>query len=102
MLYNPTCYYIHIDEKWFYLTKKLEHYYLLPDEEDPIRTYKSKTFIENMIFLIDMAHARFDEQKNETLLRKRRLRESISKKVAGIIEPKPITLVKKKKNIIRS
>ena len=33
---------IYIDEKWFYLTKKSERYYLVGDEEEPHRTYKSK------------------------------------------------------------
>ena len=27
---------IHIDEKWFYMTKKFENYYLLLDENDPM------------------------------------------------------------------
>ena len=27
---------VFIDEKWFFLTKKSEKYYLLPDEDDPI------------------------------------------------------------------
>ncbi|KAL8107287.1 hypothetical protein AgCh_023913 [Apium graveolens] len=32
---------IHIDKKWFYLTKKSENYYLVVDEEEPHRTCKS-------------------------------------------------------------
>lgn len=43
---------IHIDEKWFYLTKKCEKYYLLKDEEDPIRSCKSKNFIAKVMFLV--------------------------------------------------
>ena len=34
--------YIHIDEKWFYLTKCKRSYYVLLDEETPQRTCKSK------------------------------------------------------------
>jgi hypothetical protein len=33
---------IHIDEKWFSMTKKSEKYYLLLDEEEPYRSCKSK------------------------------------------------------------
>jgi hypothetical protein len=33
---------IHIDEKWFYRTQTQRRYYLLPDEEEPYRTCKSK------------------------------------------------------------
>ncbi|KAG7588840.1 hypothetical protein ISN44_As07g011640 [Arabidopsis suecica] len=29
---------VHIDEKWFYMTKKTDKYYLLPIEDDPHRT----------------------------------------------------------------
>ncbi|MCL7025149.1 hypothetical protein MKW94_025220 [Papaver nudicaule] len=37
---------IHIDEKWFYMTKTTENYYLHPEEEDPHRTCQSKRFIK--------------------------------------------------------
>ena len=46
---------IHIDEKWFYMTKKSENYYLLPDEDDPMRTCKSKNFIGKVMFLVALA-----------------------------------------------
>lgn len=36
---------VHIDEKWFYLTKVKNTYYLCLDEEVPHRTCKSKRFI---------------------------------------------------------
>ena len=36
---------VHIDEKWFYITKKIGRYYLLPNENDPHRTCQSKNFI---------------------------------------------------------
>ena len=50
-MYNIT----HIDEKWFYMTKKSENYYLLPDEDDPMRTCKSKNFIGKVMFLVALA-----------------------------------------------
>ncbi|CAA7027457.1 unnamed protein product [Microthlaspi erraticum] len=57
---------VHIDEKWFYMTKKMEKYYLLPEEEDPHRTCQSKNFITKVMFLAAMARPRFDEEGNET------------------------------------
>lgn len=56
---------IHIDEKWFNMTKKNEKYYLLPDEEDPERNCSSKKFIGKVMFLAAIAHPRFDAQRNE-------------------------------------
>ncbi len=57
--------YIHIDEKWFYMTKVKENYYLLPSEEAPQRTTKSKRFITKVMFLAAVARPRFDHVKNE-------------------------------------
>ncbi|XP_013658179.1 uncharacterized protein LOC106362896 [Brassica napus] len=57
---------VHIDEKWFYMTKKMEKYYLVPDEEVPHRTCQSKNYIEKVMFLAAMARPRFDEEGNET------------------------------------
>lgn len=42
---------IHIDEKWFYLTKKTHKYYMTPMEDDPYRTCKSKKFIPKVMFM---------------------------------------------------
>ena len=33
---------VFIDEKWFFITRKSERYYLLPDEDEPHRTCRSK------------------------------------------------------------
>ncbi|KAG2253327.1 hypothetical protein Bca52824_083463 [Brassica carinata] len=57
---------VHIDEKWFYMTKKMEKYYLVPDEEVPHRTCQSKNYIEKVMFLAAMTRPRFDEEGNET------------------------------------
>ncbi|XP_013608030.1 PREDICTED: uncharacterized protein LOC106314747 isoform X1 [Brassica oleracea var. oleracea] len=56
---------VHIDEKWFYMTKKTEKYYLLPIEEEPHRTCQSKNYIGKVMFLAAMARPRFDEEGNE-------------------------------------
>ncbi|CAA0807020.1 Unknown protein [Striga hermonthica] len=52
--------YVHIDEKWFYLTKKEQTYYLLDNEEDPHRSCQSKNNIAKVMFLAATARPRFD------------------------------------------
>ncbi|MCL7028299.1 hypothetical protein MKW94_009849 [Papaver nudicaule] len=51
---------IHIDEKWFYMTKTTENYYLHPEEEDPHRTCQSKRFIKKVMFIAAAARPRFN------------------------------------------
>ncbi|KAG2276843.1 hypothetical protein Bca52824_059398 [Brassica carinata] len=64
---SPICTTSHIlTKKWFYMTKKMEKYYLVPDEEVPHRTCQSKNYIEKVMFLAAMARPRFDEEGNET------------------------------------
>lgn len=58
--------YIHIDEKWFYLTQLKRSYYLCLDEEAPHRTCKSKRYITKVMFLAAVARPRFDSNKNCT------------------------------------
>ncbi|KAK1629449.1 hypothetical protein QYE76_003764 [Lolium multiflorum] len=36
---------VHIDEKWFDMTKRSRKYYLLPEEQDPVRTIHNKNSI---------------------------------------------------------
>ncbi|GJN31208.1 hypothetical protein PR202_gb19574 [Eleusine coracana subsp. coracana] len=50
---------IYIDEKWFFLTRRSENYYLLPDEDEPNRTCKSKNYIPRIMFLCVSARPRF-------------------------------------------
>ncbi|VFQ99233.1 unnamed protein product [Cuscuta campestris] len=42
---------LHIDEKWFFMSKTSQRFYVLPDEVDPYRTCKSKRFITKVMFL---------------------------------------------------
>ncbi|GJN31965.1 hypothetical protein PR202_gb20429 [Eleusine coracana subsp. coracana] len=42
---------VFIDEKWFFLTQSHAKYYLLPDEDDPHRSSKSKNYIPRLMFL---------------------------------------------------
>ncbi|XP_057795180.1 uncharacterized protein LOC131011387 [Salvia miltiorrhiza] len=42
---------VHIDEKWFYLTKSNHRYYLTPTEAEPQRSCKNKKFITKVMFM---------------------------------------------------
>jgi hypothetical protein len=57
--FNDLFYHIFIDEKRFFLTQKSVKYYLLPDEDDPHRTSKSKNYIPRLMFLGVSARPRF-------------------------------------------
>jgi hypothetical protein len=51
---------VHIDEKWFYLTRESQHCYLLPSENLPHRTATNKTNILKVMFLVAVARPHFD------------------------------------------
>jgi hypothetical protein len=100
---------IHIDEKWFQMTKKSENYYLLPDEEEPLRTCKSKNFIGKVMFLVATARPRFDAEQRVLfdgkigvfpLVTQEPAKRSSINRAAGTLETKPITSVTKE--VIRS
>lgn len=55
---------IHIDEKWFFLMKHKQKYYLLPNEKPPVPKAKSKRFIQKVMFLCAVARPRRDTYKN--------------------------------------
>ncbi|KAL6508986.1 hypothetical protein OROHE_021545 [Orobanche hederae] len=93
---------IHIDEKWFYISKKSEKYYLLPEECDPHRSCKSKIFLTKVMFLAATARPRFDSSGNEVFsgkigifpfITKQPAKRSSANRVAGTLETKPITSV---------
>lgn len=93
---------IHIDEKWFYMTKKSQNFYLLPDEDDPLRTCKSKNFIAKVMFLAAVARPRFDAQGNEVFsgkigvfpfVTKEPAKRTSVNRAAGTLETKPITSI---------
>ena len=92
---------IHIDEKWFNITKKCEKYYLLPEERDPVRSCKSKNFLLKIMFLVAVARPRFDSGGNETFsgkigifpfVTKEPAKRSSANRVAGTLT-KPINSV---------
>ncbi|XP_057418948.1 uncharacterized protein LOC130713174 [Lotus japonicus] len=100
---------IHIDEKWFYMSKKSNNYYLLPHEEEPYRTCKSKNFITKVMFLAAIVRPRFDSQGNEVFSGKIGIfpfvtqepaKRTSSNRVAGTLETKAMTSITR--NVIRS
>ncbi|XP_042035315.1 uncharacterized protein LOC121781669 [Salvia splendens] len=50
---------VHIDEKWFYMTKTSDRYYLLPEEDEPYRSCKSKRFITKVMFICAVSRPMF-------------------------------------------
>ena len=57
---------IHIDEKWFYMTKRKRNYYLLYGEEEPTRTLQNGSCIGKVMFLTAIARPRWDNEGNVT------------------------------------
>ena len=55
--------YVHIDEKWFYITETKKSYYLLADEEPPERSCKSKRFITKVMFMAAVARPQYDSHR---------------------------------------
>ncbi|KAF0733941.1 hypothetical protein AaE_009173 [Aphanomyces astaci] len=55
--------YVHVDEKWFYLTTVKKCFYAYDDEELPKRQLKSKRFITKVMFLAAVARPRYDPHK---------------------------------------
>ena len=55
---------IHIDEKWFYLTKDGQRFIIVADEEEPYRHVQHKSFLTKIMFLCVVARPRYDTNKN--------------------------------------
>lgn len=86
------------------MTKKCETYYLLPVEEEPLRTCQSKNYIGKVMFLVAMARPRFDDEGNDIFSGKigvfpfvtmEAARRRSRNRDAGTLEIKPITSVKR-------
>lgn len=56
---------LHIDEKWFYMTKKKKSYYLVAEEDDPHRTVQNKNCIGKVMFLGVLGQPLRDGHGNE-------------------------------------
>ena len=100
---------IHIDEKWFYMSRSSQKYYLHPDELGPHRTCKSKQFISKIMFLVAVAHPRVDMISRMSFdgkigiwpfVVKESAKRNSKNRIAGTMETKPILSVTK--DVIRS
>ncbi|KAH7855835.1 hypothetical protein Vadar_029521 [Vaccinium darrowii] len=96
--------YVHIDEKWFFMTKEAERYYPHPEEREPLRTCKSKRFITKVMFLAAVARPRFDSTGNEIFsgkigifpfTYKEPAKRNSKNRAAGTLETKVIITVNK-------
>ena len=63
-LFNDMCQHIYIDDKWFFLMKQTQQYYLLPDEQPPVPRAKLKQFIQKVMFLCAVGRPQWDGQKD--------------------------------------
>ena len=61
---------IHIDEKWFYLTKDGQRFIIAVDEEEPYRHVQHKPFLTKIMFLCAVARPRYDTRRNAWFDRK--------------------------------
>ena len=61
---------IHIDEKWFYLTKDGQCFIIAADEAEPYRHVQHKPFLTKIMFLCAVARPRYDTNKNAWFDRK--------------------------------
>lgn len=57
--------YVHLDEKWFYLAKEKQRFYLAEHEEDPHTTVKNKNYIVKVMFLVAVARPRWDPRQHK-------------------------------------
>ena len=55
---------IHLDEKWLFLTQEKERYLLVSDEKNPKRCVKHKSHITKVMFLCAVARPRFNTSVN--------------------------------------
>jgi hypothetical protein len=53
---------IHVDEKWYNVSKRNRKFYLLPDEEDPHRTVQKKNAIDKVMFFSGVALPRWNDE----------------------------------------
>ncbi|KAL9674620.1 hypothetical protein QQ045_030892 [Rhodiola kirilowii] len=60
--YCPMFDFVHLDEKWFYLTKKSQRVYLAQNERGKHRTANSSKFIPKVMFTAVVARPRFNSE----------------------------------------
>lgn len=96
--------YVHIDEKWFYLTHVKRNYYLLPEESTPKRSCKSKRFITKVMFMAAVARPQYDAHRKRyfngkigvwPFITNEPARRNSKNRPRGTLETKAITSVTK-------
>ncbi|XP_050217716.1 uncharacterized protein LOC126668569 [Mercurialis annua] len=95
--------YVHIDEKWFYLIKVSQIFYLHPQEIKPLRTCKSKRFITKVMFLGAVARPRITAANEQfsgkigifPFVFKEPAKRSSKNRLAGTLETKAIQNINK-------
>ena len=55
---------IHIDKKWFYLTKDGQRFIIAADKAEPYRHVQHKSFLMKIMFLCAVARPRYNMNKN--------------------------------------
>ncbi|XP_074293752.1 uncharacterized protein LOC141620902 [Silene latifolia] len=95
---------IHIDEKWFYVTKDGQRFYLSQTEPDPYRSVQSKTFIWKIMFMCAVGRPQFDANNDVIFDGKIGIwpfvylepaKRNSKNRVAGTMETKPIESITK-------
>ncbi|XP_057775076.1 uncharacterized protein LOC130994057 [Salvia miltiorrhiza] len=90
---------IHIDEKWFYITKASHRFYLTPAEAEPHRSCKSKKFIKKVMFVCAVCRPIFGDDGSVLFDGKIGIfpltemvpaKRSSKNRAAGTLEQKPI------------
>lgn len=61
--YMPMFDFVRVDEKWFYLTRKLQRYYLAKGEKGKHGATSSSTRIPKKMFIAAVAKPRFNANK---------------------------------------
>ncbi|ETV63968.1 hypothetical protein H257_19097 [Aphanomyces astaci] len=84
---------VHIDEKWFYITKLNRKYYLWHDEDVPHRKCHSKAHIQKVMFVTAVARPRYDPAQRKMWDGKEAKRTS-KNRVRGTPITVPMTVTK--------
>ncbi|CAN0083821.1 unnamed protein product, partial [Pylaiella littoralis] len=56
--------FVHLDEKWFYIWKQGQRYYLYEGEDVPVYKVQHKSHVTKVMFLAAVARPRFDTGRN--------------------------------------
>uniref|UniRef100_A0A8I6X937 Uncharacterized protein n=1 Tax=Hordeum vulgare subsp. vulgare TaxID=112509 RepID=A0A8I6X937_HORVV len=65
-LFKPMTNIVHIDEKWYDMTRAKNTYYLLPGEPPPVRTVPNTNSIGKVMFLTAVAKPRYNDDGEVT------------------------------------